>query len=396
MNVLNKWSHELQQWDPSDQHELIQNPRYTVHQDSYDKFKCIDKTTNNEYSTNQQEIQIGSRVLKTGALKLQKEGCHELNDEYKTSCDDFFGMINARDQSYRTVSNEIDKHLTGKQSEKVMDSLTKASSLTKCIQQRKKYTDECVCVGDKGHYEYIAILENLREHYDLTINSCAKGKFDLSDVDKYVKYDYPYTEFKTDILCKCYMLDKNGNPIKKKNIESNFIIKDIRSTTDLIMALMTQEFKTNPKSSVVYLSDLKKDSITIKSLNKFLLLEITNFPIEIVAIALKQLHTEYMEKINEIVEYITNEYYQVTRKKDNPKLKDLCKLGGEIKEICTLFDKIFNIVDSNVKGVQTQRQIPKLRWSRNTKWQDIYEVVKLISYSMMLKIKAGLKDYFLN
>ena len=395
MDVLNKWNREVQRWDSSDQHELIQNPRYSVHEESYNNFKCTDKSSGETFSTTQQETQIGNRLLKSGALKLQKEGCHVLNDTYKTSCDDFFGMIHARDQSYRTVSNEIDKHLTGKQSEKILDSLSKASSLTKCIQQRKKYTDECVCVGDKGHYEYIAILENLREHYDLTVNSCGKGKFDLSDLDKYVKYDYPYTEFKTDILCKCYMLDKNGIPVKKKNIESNFIISDIKHISDLIMSLMTQEFKTNPKSSVVYLSDLKKDSITIKSLNKFLLVEITNFPIENIAIALKHLHTEYMEKINEIVEYTINEYYQLTKRKDNPRIKDLCKLGGDLKETCMLFDAIFNIVDSTAKREQPQVQIPKLRWSKHSKWQDIYEVIKLISYSMMLKIKAGLTDYFL-
>lgn len=396
MNVLNKWNRELQNWDSSEQHELIQNPKYSVREDSYGNFKCVDKLTDNEYPTTQQEIQIGSRMLKTGALKLQKEGCPALNDLYKSSCDDFFGMINARDQSYRTISNEIDKHIIGKQSKKLMDALSRASSLTKCIQQRKQYTDECVCVGDKGHYEYIAILENLREHYDLTVNSNSKDKFDLSDLSRYEKYDYPYTELKTDVYCKCYMLDKNGIPIKKKNLESSFIIKDVNQCARKIIYFMLCDFKKNPKSTVVYLNDIKKGSNAVKALNDYLLREILEFPIETVSTALKFLHTECMESINTYFEDATKAYTETTKRKDNPKLDDVCKLR-KLEATCYSIEFIFNIL-SKQQTIQTNTEvkIPNLRWSKHTKWQDIYELVNIISYSVYLKIKQSLKDYFLN
>jgi hypothetical protein len=383
-------------YDSSEQHELIKNPKYDVIGDDQTGIKCVNKSTGVEFKTLDKIVSVNGRPMKTGAVKLQKEGCSDFNDIYKSSCDDFFSLINARDQSYRTISNETDNFIVDDQSKKVTKALSNAASLTKCIEQRKKYTDECVCVGDKGHYEYIAVLENLREHYDLTVNSCSKHKFNLDDLHRYENFDKPYTELKADLMCKVYSLDRSGNPIKKKNIESNFIINNPNEIATKILGLMLMEFKHVQKTNVIYLSDLSRDSITIKSVNRYLLTEITIFPIDSIAIILKEMHTSFMELINQTIDYIRNEYLELNQSQTNPTIDKLCKikqLDEHCKDACTLIYKCFRI--SSLKET-SQDHKPTMRWENHKEWKGIYDIVKMISYSMYAKVKAGVVDFLFN
>ncbi len=386
MNVLNKYNDEVLKRDTSDQYILIKNPNYDIQTEDNQNFKCRDKKTGNVYKTLAKEVILQGKYFKTGALKVQKEGCTDFNDVYKSSCDQFFKQTQYSDQSYKNIQQIENKFQEKSKLEKQYEIVKNSPDLSKCIDQRIKYTEDCVCVGDKGHYEYIKMLEKLRESYLEYLESCSKtSNFNINNLDSYLKYDNPYTELKVDMFCKIYMLDSFGNVKPRKNYIQLFLTKDPQKVANQVFFMMIKEYKNNYNNKVVYLKDLYKDSSLIKNLNRYLLDRILEFPDDKISNIVKDLHTDFMKNINFLIQEISVKYtdkYGYFSLSGDTLISEVCKLK-ESSEYCEEIYTLFNI---------QKKPVTSVKWSKKSKFSKIYDLIRYISYYVLAKIKLNLKN----